>query len=70
MFLLRVTHSFFCEKGCQNSRLAFIHSNTCSAKELLATIKDFAELNECEIYKKASKPTVPWLICVQKLITE
>ena len=28
----------------------FIHSNTCSAKELLPIIRDFAELKESEIY--------------------
>nr|WP_246059132.1 hypothetical protein [Campylobacter troglodytis] len=29
---------------------------------MLPIIKDFAELNECEIYRKASKAAVPWLI--------
>ena len=28
----------------------FIHSNTCSAKELQSIIKDFSELKESEIY--------------------
>ncbi|WP_142694407.1 hypothetical protein [Campylobacter troglodytis] len=31
-------------------------------KELLPIIRDCSELNECEIYRKASKPTVPWWI--------
>nr|WP_282432271.1 hypothetical protein [Campylobacter troglodytis] len=32
-----------------------MHSNTCSAKELLSIIRDFAKLNECEIYSDSWK---------------
>ena len=46
----------------------FIRSNTCFAKELQSIIKEFSELKESEIYRKASKPTVPWWICVQRHI--
>ena len=32
------------------------------AKELLRIIRDFAKLNECEIYRRASKLMMAWLI--------
>ena len=42
----------------------------CSAKELQSIIKEFSELKESEIYRKASKPTMVWWILVQRHITE
>nr|WP_185908752.1 hypothetical protein [Campylobacter troglodytis] len=39
----------------------------CLAKELLPIIRDFADV-ENHNFRKDSKPTVPWWICMQRHI--
>nr|WP_246059100.1 hypothetical protein [Campylobacter troglodytis] len=44
-----------CEKGYLSEIARVYTLKHCSAKELLPIIKDFSELNECEIYSDSLK---------------